>query len=71
MTDPLIDEIRRVRHQISDEVGSNLDSLIDRYRQFETRFTNAPLTRKDRRTKDCTGVTDSMKGDGESSPATR
>ena len=71
MNDPLIDEIRRVRHAISNEVGANLESLIDRYAKLESRFASSPLTQKDRRTKDCTEVADSEVGDGESSPATR
>jgi len=71
MNDPVIDEVRRVRREISDEVGSNLNSLIDRYRDLDTRFEKSPLTRADRRTKDCTGVADSAANDGESTPATR
>lgn len=69
MNDPVIDEVRCVRREISDEVGSNLNSLIERYRDLDTRFEKSPLTRKDRRIKDCTGVADSAANDTESTPA--
>ena len=59
MNDPLVDEIRRVRRQISDELGPNLDGLVDRYSSIENRFTKPPLTTKDRRTLHVTGVANS------------
>jgi len=71
MNDPVIDEVRRVRREISDEVGSNLQSLIDRYCDLDTRFEKSPLTRKDRRTIECTGAAKSSRieaVDDQSSP---
>jgi len=59
MIDPVIDEVRRVRREISDEVGSDLDSLIARYRELDSRFENSPLTGNDRRTIRCEGASKS------------
>ena len=56
MNDPLIDEIRRVRREISDELGSDLAGLVERYAKIENRFTKPPLTAQDRRTIRCTDV---------------
>jgi len=56
MNDPVIDEVRRIRSEISNEVGSNLNSLIDRYRELDSRFEKSPLTPDDRRTIQCTGA---------------
>lgn len=50
MNDPLVDEIRRVRREISDELGPELAGLVERYARFETRFSKPPLMVKDRRT---------------------
>jgi len=49
MTDQTIDEIRRARKIISDEIGSGLDDLVSRYASFESRFRRPALTPKDRR----------------------
>jgi hypothetical protein len=54
MNDPLIDEIRRARREISDELGPDLDGLVERYASLESRFTRPCLTPKDRRPKRCT-----------------
>ena len=56
MNDPLIDEIRRVRRQISDELGPDLSGLVERYGSLENRFTKPPLTTQDRRAIRCTGT---------------
>jgi hypothetical protein len=50
MTDPTIDEVRKVRREISAEVGPELLGLVERYTQMESRFKRPPLTPKDRRT---------------------
>jgi len=70
MNDPVIDEVRRVRRQISNEVGSDLDSLISRYRDLDKRFERPALIRKDRRTIRCTGAEKSsgIEVDNQSSP---
>jgi len=71
MNDLVIDELRRVRLEISHEIGSNFDAMIDRYAQLQSRFTKLPLTLKDRRTKDCTGAEDNAVSGGESSSVAR
>ncbi len=50
MTDPTIDAVRKVRREISAELGPELLGLVDRYAQMESRFIRSPLTPKDRRT---------------------
>ncbi len=37
--DPVIDEVRRVRKIISDEIGSNLAGLAEHYSKFDSRFS--------------------------------
>jgi len=54
MTDPTIDEVRKVRREISAEIGPELIGLVDRYTKMESRFNHSPLTAKDRRTIRCT-----------------
>ena len=57
MNDPLIDEIRRVRHEISDELGPDLAGFVEHYAEIETRFVKpAPLGKdhKSERTKKIT-----------------
>ncbi len=56
MNDPLIDEIRPVRRQISDELGPDLSGLVERYAKLENRFTKPPLIAQERRTNRCTGI---------------
>jgi len=70
MNDPVIDEVRRVRHEISDEVGSDFNSLIARYRELNSQFEHAPLTRNDRRPPQGTGAAKSgeLTGDNQTSP---
>ena len=41
MNDPLIDEIRRARRQISDELGPDLVGFVEHYAEIETRFARA------------------------------
>ncbi len=54
MTDPTIDEVRKVRREISAEIGPELAGLVDRYTNMDARFNRPPLTPKDRRTIRCT-----------------
>ncbi len=54
MTDPTIDELRKVRREISAEIGPELTGLVDRYTKMESRFNRPPLTPKHRRTIRCT-----------------
>ena len=71
MTDPVIDEVRRVRKRISDEIGPDLVSLVDHYAKLQSRFKRKPVDPMDRRTKHCIEVTDQPLPDGGSSAATR
>ena len=47
MNDPVIDEVRRIRRQISAEIGPDLTDLVGRYTKLESRFLNTPLTPAD------------------------
>lgn len=71
MDDPTIDEVRRVRREISSEFGPDLTGMVERYAAMESKFKRSALTPKNRRTKDCTKVTDNVVSDGKSSPTTR
>ena len=71
MTDPVIDEVRRVRKLISDEIGPDLVSLVDHYAKLQSRFKRKPVDPMDRRTKHCIEVTDQPLPNGGSSAATR
>ena len=51
MNDPLIDEIRRARREISNEVGPDLIGLVERYAKIESRFAKPALTAKDQKNK--------------------
>ena len=51
MDDPLIDEIRRARRQISDELGPDLVGFVEHYAEIETRFVRPALTAKDHKPK--------------------
>ena len=71
MTDPVIDEVRRVRKLISDEIGPDLVGLVDHYAKLQSRFKRKPVDPMDRRTKHCIEVADQPLPDGGSSAATR
>ena len=49
MNDPLIDEIRRARREISDELGPDLVRLVEHYTEIESQFMKPVLTAKDHR----------------------
>ena len=49
-TDPVIDEVRRVRKLISDEIGPDLRGLVDHYSKYQSRFKRKPIDPTDRRT---------------------
>jgi len=53
MHDPPIDEIRRIRHEISKEIGTNLDDLVERYSEMESRFSKPAVTQPKRQTESC------------------
>jgi len=43
MDDPLIDEIRRVRHEISARFGHDTKALMDHYRELEKKYADRLL----------------------------
>ncbi len=50
--DPTIDEIRRIRHEISREVGHDLRLMKDQFAELEARFTRPSIDRDGQRTRD-------------------
>ena len=66
INDPLIDEIRRARSEISDELGPDLIGLVEHYAEIETRFVKPALTAKDYKTKRTKNITE-QSGPAESS----
>jgi hypothetical protein len=71
MNDPVLEEVRRVRKLISNEIGPNLVGLVEHYAKYDSRFTAKAIEATDRRTKHCTEVADQPHSDHSSSPATR
>jgi hypothetical protein len=69
--DPVLEEVRRARKLISDEIGLNLTGLVEHYTQDDSRFKAKAIDAPDRRTKHCTEVAGQPIPDGSSSPATR
>ena len=67
--DPAIDEIRRIRHEISLEVGHDIRGLKDVLARLESQFERPPVNHGKRRTSGCTGAADGAVSSGESSPA--
>jgi hypothetical protein len=58
MKDPLIDETRRTRRKISDELEPDLVGLAEHYAEIETRFAKPVLTAKDHKTKRAKNITE-------------
>ena len=69
--DPVLEEVRRVRKLISNEIGPNLVGLVEHYAKYDSRFKVKAIEETDRRTKHCTEVADQPLPDGSSSSATR
>lgn len=57
--DPVIDEIRRVRHEISRESGHDLRRMKDALTSIETQFVLAPIVLGKQRKVERAGVVDS------------
>ena len=51
-TDEAIEEIRRVRHEISEEFGHDTQALLDHYRSLEKRYQHRMLKTESVRTVD-------------------
>ena len=58
MNDPLIDEIRRARREISDELGPDLAGLVEHYAEIETRFVKPALTANDHKSQRAKKITE-------------
>lgn len=71
MNDPVIAEIRRVRREISHEIGPDLSRMVEYYARAESQFKRPPITKGNRRTKHCTEVAEQPIPDSSSFPATR
>ena len=41
--DPVVDEVRAVRHRISERFGHDTKALMDHYRQLERQYSNRML----------------------------
>lgn len=48
-SDPVIDEIRAVRHRISERFGHDTHALVEHYRQMEKDYADRMLTEPRRR----------------------
>lgn len=55
MPDPVIDEIRRVRHEISRESGHDLRRMKETFAAIEAQFARPPVDRGGRRNTECDG----------------
>ena len=49
--DPVLEEVRRVRKLISNEIGPDLVGLVDHYAKYDSRFTAKAIEVTDRRMK--------------------
>ena len=69
--DPVLEEVRRVRKLISNEIGPNLEGLVEHYARYDSKFTGKAIEATDRRIKHCSEVDDQPLPDGGSASATR
>ena len=58
MNDPLIDEIRRARREISDELGPDLAGFVEQYAEIETRFLKPALKANDHKSQVARKITE-------------
>ena len=71
MHDPVIDEIRRVRHLISAEMQHDPNKLVEYYRQAEAFFQRPAISKPSRPTKACTEADDQPQPDSSTVPSDR
>ena len=57
--DPTIDEIRRVRHEISQEFGHDLQKLKETFAALKSQFQRPAVDYSGRRTIHCDGAAES------------
>lgn len=74
-TPPILEESRRVRHEISAEIGHDPKRIREYYAALQSSVKSRTVNLADQgvagRTKHCTEVGDQTLSDGSSSPATR
>ncbi len=75
ITPPILEEIRRVRHEISEEVGHDTKRLREYYAKIQKSVRSRTINLADLgpygRTKDCTEADDQSTSDGSSIPSAR
>ncbi len=72
---PILDEIRRVRHAMSAEIGHDPNRIVDYFASMQRKYAKRVINLADQgpmgRTKHCIEVADQPFPDGGSTPATR
>ena len=72
---PILDEIRRVRHAMSAEIGHDPNRIVDYFASMQRKYAKRVINLADQgpmgRTKHCIEVADQPLPDGGSTPATR
>ena len=72
---PILDEIRRVRHAMSAEIGHDPNRIVDYFASMQRKYAKRVVNLADQgpmgRTKHCIEVADQPLPDGGSTPATR
>jgi hypothetical protein len=72
---PILEEIRRVRHAISSEIGHDPAKIVDYFASIQKRHADRVINlaeqQPNRRTKHCIEVADRSLPDGGSTSATR
>ena len=72
---PILDEIRRVRHAMSAEIGHDPNRIVDYFDSMQRKYAKRVINLADQgpmgRTKHCIEVADQPLPDGGSTPATR
>jgi len=71
MNDPVIDEVRRVRKLISDEIGSDLCDLVEHYAKYQSRFKRKSVQPTDHAKKRSVELTDPQSIDDSPTASTR
>jgi hypothetical protein len=74
-TPPILEEIRRVRHAMSADIGHDPAKIVDYFASMQKRYAHRTVNLADQgpygRTKHCIEVAEQPIPDGGSTPATR
>ena len=74
-TPPILDEIRRVRHEMSAEIDHDAGRIVEYFASIQKRNAGRVVNLADQgpfgRTKHCTEVAEPLVPDGDSTPAIR